>query len=219
MKKERTPARVPHWVPEVVMAASPEERRAEDLTRVIKQELASVAQSFWRVGCALREIQGAELHRALGYASFSDYITDRLSFEVSQAYKLVRVASSYFQEDAEALGLERAAALIRYAKLLNVDPGQLVRENAQVGDKLVVAASKRDIQAAAASLRAEMKKRLRRGAALRAQRLLEKSIQVGLAAALKRAKLPPPSSVRIDPRSGDVVIRLPQKPLASRFGA
>lgn len=219
MKKSRVPARVPHRVPEVVIAASPEEQRAEDLTLAIRQELASVAQSFWRVGCALREVQEGGLHRVLGYESFSDYVTDRLSFEVSQAYKLVRVASSYFQEDAEMLGLERAAALIRYAKLLDVDPGQLVRENAHVGDKLVVAASKRDIQVAAASLRAELKKRARRGADMRAQKRVEKAIHEGLATAMKRAKLPLPLSVRIDAKSGEVVVRLPQKPLATRFAS
>lgn len=215
MKKTKTLA--PIALASVVTQRSPAEERAEELTSAIKSELRSVAQSFWRVGRGLHEIQASSLFRVLGYETFADYVTDRLSFEASQAYKLVRVASSYFQEDAEALGLERAAALIPYAKLLNTDPGLLVRENVRIGDRPVVVASKRDIQKAAADVRVELEKRHARAPAVREQKRAEKAIHQGLRVALKGAALPAPISVRFDPRNGEVIVRLPRKPLASRF--
>lgn len=201
----------------IVAQRSPEEERAEQLTSQIKKELAFVTQSFWRIGSALNEMQTTRLYRPLGYDTFADYVTGRLDVELSQAYKLARVASFYFQEDAEAVGLERAAALIPYAKLLKKDPGLLIRENVEIGGKLVVEASKRDIQLAAAGVRREIERRDGYLPAKRKQKRAEKAIHDGLRTALKRAALPRPISVRFDPRNGDIIVRLPQGPLARRF--
>lgn len=202
---------------QLVPVPSADERRAEELTAAIADDLKVVMQSFWRIGRALDEVLQKRLFAVLGYDTFSDYVSGRLGVERAQAYKIVRVATYYFQEDAEALGLERAAALIPYAKLLKTDPGLLVREKALVGDKPIAEATKRDIVSAAASVRAEFKRRGARSLRGREQKHAENAVHDGVRAALVKAGLPRPVNVRFDAKTGELLVRLPSRALFERF--
>jgi len=196
---------------------SPEVARAEELTAAIVADLGTVTQSFWRIGRGLHELLDQRLYQHLGYATFRAYCEARLSCEIGQAYKTVRVVRSFFQEDAEKIGLERAAALITYAKLLKTDPGNLVRENILVGDKPLVTASKRDILAAAARERDRLARLRARAPAPRQINRENKRIAALLRGAIKQAGLPRPARVEVDLHSDEVVIRLPRKALVERL--
>ncbi len=201
-----------------VARPTPEHERAEELTANIKADLDGLKQAFWRIGRALHEVMEKRLFISLGYTSFRDYVAERLDFEREQAYKTIRVARSYFEEDAVQLGLERAAALLPYAKLVKVDPGLLVRENAMVGDKPVVSATKREIATAAAEVRAAIKKRQSRAPAAREQKQAETAVHQGLRDLLKAAALPHPVRIHFDAKTGEVIIRMPGRPLLEHFG-
>lgn len=148
-----------HPVPVVVGAEQADEARArgEALTSAIVRDLATLTETFWLVGKKLHAMVDERLYLALGYDNFPAYVEGRLGVALAQAYKMVRVVRNYVQADAERVGIERADYLIRYAKHVGVDPGELVRSDAQVGDKPLSQASVRDIAVATqAALKAKL---------------------------------------------------------------
>ncbi len=116
------------------------------------------------IGERLHEIQNKRLFEALGYATFPAYAAARRDVALSQAKKMFRIVRNYAMVDAIAIGLERAAALIPYAKLLRTDPGRLVGEKRVLGDTTVLETSTLENIAATTALRAELeeKKKARR---------------------------------------------------------
>jgi hypothetical protein len=215
--KKRTRNRRSSTIHAQLTVSDPETARAEELTAAIVRELGGVKQAFWRIGEHLHEIAEKRLFLRLGFASFRAYVQARLECEVAQAHKMVRVVRAYFREDAEQMGLERAAALITYAKVAKTDPGLLVRENVQMGDTAVAEASKRDILAAAAALRRDQAKRTARAPAARSAKRVTEAIDHGLRRSLADGGLARPVSIRFDRRRREFVVRFALAPLAARF--
>ena len=194
-------------LPKVSQTASSGELRArgETLTDSIIADLATLTETFWRVGEKLHAVIDERLFLALGYQDFGKYVDARLGVAIAQAYKMVRVVRNYARGDAEKLGLERATSLVRYAKHVGVDPGELVRADAVVGDKPVLQASVRDIDAAARAAYAAKREGRSRAPAARAVKREDRRMSEALAALLMTANI---RGARITVAKGDLVIRL-----------
>jgi hypothetical protein len=201
-------------IPEVPDARALQ-REAERLTRSIVDRLRDVTGAFWEIGTLLERIQNQKLYAALGYDSFRAYVDGALSVAATQAYTMIRVVRSYTRSDAEALGLGRAAELISYAKALgDIDPGQLVREGAAIGDKPLREASLREIQAAARAEREAKVARRRPSPRERLRKREAKAIAAALRAAHKQLDL---GRGLIEVREDEVIVRFARTALAKRL--
>lgn len=197
-----------------VPAVDRDRARAEALTSEILVDLATLSETFWQVGEKLHALVNERLFTKLGYETFPDYVEARLGVAVGQAYKMVRVIRNYVRADAERLGVERSDSLIRYAKHVGVDPGELIRQDAVVGTRPVSQASVREIEAAAnAAYKAKVEARSRAPAVRRVHRenraIADELKRLLLDAGIRGAKL----SVA----KGELVIRLDRAHLAKRF--
>ena len=200
--------------PAQASAPSSARAHAEALTSAILEDLATLTRTFWSIGEKLHAFVDDRLFAELGYASFSAYVEARLGVAVAQAYKMVRVIRNYVRADAERLGLERADSLIRYAKHIGVDPGELIRQDALIGSKPVSEASVREIETAAnAAYKAKVEARNRAPAVRRVHRenrtIADELKRVLAAAGIRGAKL--------QVAKGELVIRLDRAHLAKRF--
>jgi hypothetical protein len=90
-------------------------KRCEELLALIERRTATIAESFYDIGEALREIHHKALHAALGFKSFEAMLERRSGIGRSQAYKLMAIARSLPRSRALAMGTERAYALAALA--------------------------------------------------------------------------------------------------------
>jgi len=199
-------------------ALDPQRARAEELTAAVIAELGLVASTFWSIGEKLHELIDERLYQALGHSTFAEYVEQRLDVAIAQAYKMVRVVRNYTRGDAERIGLERAVALIPYAKLLGTDPGLLVRDNALVGDVPVSEVSRRDIQRAAAERRAEAERRRSRAPAARQEAQATRRAVDGVRKLLAAAGIAHTKAAHVA-SADEIVIRIPRSTLLKRFPA
>lgn len=108
-------ARAEEIVKEAKSETSAGRRKAEDLLAQIARRKLVIAEEFYDIGVALRELQKKKLFAALGYASFSAMLEARKVMSLSQAHKLIRIVESFSREKALSVGSEKAALLIGYA--------------------------------------------------------------------------------------------------------
>lgn len=134
-------------------------RRAEGLLDLIARRKDRIAEDFYEIGKALRELQQKKLYLALGHASFSEMLDERKTMSLSSAKKLIEVVSKVPLEQAIALGPEKAYALARYAAATpQLDtPASLLEIGAEIDGKKVAEASLRDLAQAAKKARAKTK--------------------------------------------------------------
>jgi len=96
--------------------ASPAKRqKAEDLLAQIARRKLVIAEEFYDIGVALRELLDKKLFAALGYATFAAMLEARDVMSLSQAHKLIRIVESLPRGKALDVGSEKAALLIGYA--------------------------------------------------------------------------------------------------------
>jgi hypothetical protein len=185
-------------------------------TKTIVARLCEVSGAFWEIGQVLGRIRDERLYAAMHYESSRAYVDGELSVVATQAYMMIRIVRSYTRADAEALGLERAAGLITYAKTVGggVEPGRLVREDLPVGGKTARSASLRDIQAAARAEREAKRKKLRASPAARRLQKEATRIAAGLRAIHRGAAL---GRGAIEVREDEVLVRFSRRTLAQRF--
>lgn len=195
---------------------NPERIRAEELTQEIADDLRVVGDTFWRIGERLHEIQQKRLYTTLGYETYTEYIQGRLDVALSQAKKMVRIVRNYVQGDAQALGLERAYALIGYAEAVGEDPGLLVRKKAKLGEATILEASKRDILEATKRVRAETSKRRGRSEAARRVAREHKAIREGIEQSLGREGLRA-HTVVWNQRDDEFVVRMNADQMRRRY--
>lgn len=188
--------------------------RAKALTAEIVADLQIITRTFWDIGARLEEVRDGQLFRALGYETFVDYIDAELGVEATQAYKMVRIVKSYVRGDAELIGLERAAALIRYARHAGVDPGLIVRENRAVGDKPVRDATVREITVAANDASAEKRKAASRSPRVREKNKETRVLADGLRGLLLKGGI---RGARVTADRDDLIIRVPRRAAHKRF--
>ena len=200
--------------PTVVSASG--RRAAIALTDAIKLDLRSIGALFWEVGEKLRRVSDERVYTQLGYATFREYLDGELSVSARQAFKMVAIVRAYVRDDAEAIGFERGAALITYARAHGsaVDPGQLVRDDAAIGDKPISACSVRDLRAAAMEARRQRLLSRSRSQAARSEARRVKEVVQALRRFAGEHDL---GRVKIVKRKGIVVLHLTYEHLDKRF--
>ncbi len=130
-------------------------KRAESLLGLIARRRERIAEDFFEIGKALRELLQKKLYVALGFESFEAMLTERDVMSLAQAKKLIQVVSHVPIEKALALGPEKAYALTRYAAATpELDTAaSLLDAGAKVGGKRADEASLRDIERATREVR------------------------------------------------------------------
>ncbi|MBK8251252.1 MAG: hypothetical protein IPK82_01105 [Polyangiaceae bacterium] len=99
----------------VEIKGNAQRRRAEGLLAQIARRKMVIAEEFYDIGLALRELLKKKLFGVLGYDSFGAMLEGSNLMSLSQAHKLIRVVESLPREKAMQLGSEKAALLIGYA--------------------------------------------------------------------------------------------------------
>jgi hypothetical protein len=89
--------------------------RAERLLDLIARRKTRIAEDFYDVGEALRELAKKKLYAALGHTSFGEMLDARKVMSRSQAAKLVAIVDAFPREEALRLGSERAYEISRLA--------------------------------------------------------------------------------------------------------
>lgn len=142
---------------EVAQVASAAVRRAEDLLALIERRKAAIAESFYEIGEALRELLRKKLYAALGYASFDAMLEARGVIGATQARKLIQIVSSVSLRTALELGPEKAFALVRYAAATPEPdtPQTLIEGGAKIGKANAGDASVKEIVEATRRVRAK----------------------------------------------------------------
>lgn len=183
---------------------------AIQLTDAIKDDLRALTQTFWDVGDKLRRVREQALFRALAYDTFEAYVEAELGVQIRQALKMLRVVRVYARGDAAAIGLERSTALIRLcnARGGKLDPGELVRTNAEIAPGVTILAATVD-QIDEAARAAKKARALKRGRAegVRRQVREDKATIAHLRQLLVGAGLP---RVRITLRGDEAHIVVPR---------
>lgn len=156
------------------------------LQRLIQRRLGTVAESFYDVGEALREIVDKKLYAAGGYTSLAAYLTATKLIAVSHAEKLIAIVRGVPREEALAAGQERAAAMLALvAATPEADTAAELIARGTVDGEPAKTASVRAIRAAAKAHAARRPKTPAQAAKVKADAAVDK----GLRAWLKQAGL------------------------------
>ncbi|TAK18466.1 MAG: hypothetical protein EPO40_37465 [Myxococcaceae bacterium] len=156
------------------------------LTRLIRRRLATVVESFYDVGEALREIADRKLYAVSDHASFAAWVEGSKLMSSAQAEKLLAIVRHVPREAALAAGQERAYALVLLAAATpEPDSAAELLAGGVVDGQPAAKASVRTIKAAAA---AERQKRPQ-SPAQRAKAKADAAVEKGLRALLRAAGL------------------------------
>jgi hypothetical protein len=156
------------------------------LTRLIRRRLATVVESFYDVGEALREIVERKLYAAGEHASFAAWVEGTKLMSSTQAEKLLAIVRNVPREAALAAGQERAYALVLLAAATPApDSAAELLAGGVVDGQPAAKASVRAIKAAAS---AERKKRPQ-SPAQRTKAKADAAVDKGLRALLRAAGL------------------------------
>lgn len=90
-------------------------RRAEELLALVARRKQRIAEDFYEIGTALREIERKKLYVALGYRSFAALLDKRDVMSERTARKLIEIVEAVPRGRALELGSEKAYALARLA--------------------------------------------------------------------------------------------------------
>jgi hypothetical protein len=124
----------------------------ERLVREVLVRREHVTANFYAMGLALRELSRPERYRdELGFQTFEDLVEQRYLTSKMTAAKLIAVASTFPEDQAVQLGVEKGYALIRYASIEHDARYAVVmfEKNEKIGGEPVLVASVRDINEAA----------------------------------------------------------------------
>ncbi|MBK8258506.1 MAG: hypothetical protein IPK82_38335 [Polyangiaceae bacterium] len=137
------------------VASAASKKRAEALLDLIARRKARIAEDFYEIGKALKELQDKKLYLAVGYTSFEGMLDGRGVLSVTQARKLIQVVSKVPLATALKVGPEKAFALVKFTEVTpELDTPELLVEGGQkIGGKSAAEASVRDIAGATKTLR------------------------------------------------------------------
>jgi hypothetical protein len=90
--------------------------RAEALLALIDRRKASIVESFYDVGEALRELLASKLYVVLGYTSFEKMLTERDVVGHATAKELITIVNRTPREIALLLGKAKAIELVRWTR-------------------------------------------------------------------------------------------------------
>lgn len=144
-------------VVEAKSASEANRKRAEGLLAEIARRLISIAEHFYDIGQALRELQKKKLFLALGYSSFAEMLTARNVMSPTQANKLIRIVSTLPRDKALAVGSEKAGLLAGYAEATPEPdtPEWLLDKGTLPSGKPVAKASTRELASALKAVRSK----------------------------------------------------------------
>ncbi|MEZ4315149.1 MAG: hypothetical protein R3F14_44610 [Polyangiaceae bacterium] len=137
------------------------QEKAESLLDVIARRKQRIAEDFYDIGEALRDLQKKKLFAALGYESFADMLEARKVMSLTQAHKLIRIVTTLPRAKALAVGSEKAAILVGYSEATPEPdtPEWLLDQGTLPGGKPVAEASTRELKAAVKQVRAKVGKK------------------------------------------------------------
>lgn len=173
-------------------------RRLGELLALVRRRVTEVAEGFYDIGEALREILDHKLYAAAGHASLEALLKAEGMMSFRQASKLIAVVREVPREKALALGQERAYALVAFTRATPEDdsPAALIAEDAALSN-----ASVRQIAAATREARAKAKRP--KTAAARAKAKADDALVKALRAILREVGI---SRAAITAGRGDVRI-------------
>lgn len=160
--------------------------RLDALTKLIRRRLATVVESFYDVGEALREIADHKLYATTPYPSLAAWVEGTKLMSSAQAEKLVAIVRHVPREAALIAGQERAYALVSLAAATPASDsvGELIARGTIDGQP-AVQASVRAIRAAASAERAKLPK----SPAQKEKAKADAAVDRGLRALLREAGL------------------------------
>lgn len=100
---------------EVLVTGTAAARRCEELLAEIARRKQRIAEDFYDIGVALREIKKKKLYAALGHRSFAEMLEERGVLGKSQAAKLIAIVDHMPKSRAIGEGIEKSYALVRLA--------------------------------------------------------------------------------------------------------
>ena len=108
--------------------------RAEELLALIERRKAQIADAFYDVGEALRELLRDKLHVALGHASFEEMLVKRRVLAHTRAKQLIRIVDRMPRHLALELGPSKSLELVRWTEATpDVDtPASVIRKNTSI---------------------------------------------------------------------------------------
>ncbi len=115
MQKKSTSSSLVVSKKEVAVLTRTATKRAEELLAQIATSKGRIAQEFYSLGTALRELLRKKLFVTLGCKTFVEMLEQHGVMGKSQAYKLIDVVENYSKRQALELGLEKAHGLVRLA--------------------------------------------------------------------------------------------------------
>ena len=130
-----------------VKASSAAARRVEDLVDLVRRRLSHIAEDFYDMGVALRELASPKLYTAVGCTSFEELLGKYRLGSHTQAYRAMAVVKAFPNRDeAIALGFEKCAAVLSYASATKKpDVARAITESGKLGGKSLATLSVRDI--------------------------------------------------------------------------
>lgn len=148
------------------------------LQRLIRRRLATVAESFYDIGVALREILNRKLYGAAGHTSLAAYLEATKLISVTHAEKLIAIVRSVPREEALAVGQERASAMLALAAATpEPDSASELIAHGTVGGEPAKTASVRAIRAAAKAQAAKRPKTPAQAAKVKADAAVDKGLR------------------------------------------
>ena len=155
----KTPGRKPAK-PAHALARSKADRpkkasRLDRKTAKIHEYMAEVGRYFYKIGKALAEVRDGRLFLEK-HGTFDEYLSSEVSIARSTAYKFIRIATTFQEDVAERVGVERLEASLGYLDATPEDdspddlPGMKIRVKTADGTlvKPILDASLRDIEQA-----------------------------------------------------------------------
>ncbi len=116
MPKKPTPKSPVELVRAAERALPAAARRAEELLSLVARLQNEIADAFYEIGVALRELDRKKRYAVLGYETFDELLAARVSISRSKAYELIAIIDSRItREQAVVLKQDKAYALARYA--------------------------------------------------------------------------------------------------------
>jgi hypothetical protein len=89
-------------------ASSASARRVDDLVDLVRRRLSHIAEDFYDMGVALRELASPKLYAAVGRSSFEELLAKYKLGSHTQAYRAMAVVKAFPNRDeAIALGFEK----------------------------------------------------------------------------------------------------------------
>jgi hypothetical protein len=135
--------------------------RAEELLDLITRRKGRIAEDFYDIGEALRELLKSRLYVDLGHESFAEMLEARGVLGETQAHKLIAVVSSFPRKQALEIGHEKAYVLTRLAAATSEPeaPATLLDSGKVIEGKAVAEASLRDLEDVRRKLNAKRRKK------------------------------------------------------------